>query len=372
MDVIAAAPANRTLPRLSPPQAEGGERPDEAAVQGEEIPDYTGPTDGGSHYDPKAARWLRPGNKFLMSLLVRKHVAGLENIPQSGSHILCVAPHQSYLDPPLAVSISDLDWRFMAAKEQFTGPIGVAMTKMGAFPVDRGSHSAKPIEVGIKLLNNEEGAKFRGMGIFAEGRIRTDGQVHDLQPGMALIALMSKCETIVPAVLHYTPREATFSSKLLNYAAASAVAAGSLAVATHAGFWPNLALGIVSGAVSGAMIGGGVAMARAGSDLRKEARAALKFGSRGALVGALAGGLGMGFFPGHALAMAAPLSLGPSLATLAAGKYLSGRDDVALVVGTPIEVAPFREIADKKAARKALIDRVHDDLVKLNAPLLEN
>lgn len=323
-------------------------------------PGYTGPADGLSHYNPQAARWLRPLNKLVMAAAVRKAVVGRENIPQSGAHMLAFN-HQSYIDPTLVSSISDRDWRFMAAKEQFIGLLGQAMTAMGAFPVDRGKASSKPLDVSIDLLNDG-----KGVAIFPEGRIHEDGSIHELKEGAALVALRSKCETIVPGAIHFQEHTPGFGSKLLNYASAAAVTAAGLAIATAGGPALQVVSGAVTGLLTGVLAGGVAGAARTGftSDLKDLGMAALKGAALGAVCGGVMGGAGAGLL-GSPMLLAAPLSVGAGLTTLAIGKGLSHRDDVRVVVGRPIEVEPYRQMADKKQARAQLTEDLFKAMVAL-------
>lgn len=357
--------------RLNPPTVPTRPEPPEhvdppASKKSADIPNYTGPTDGESHYNPKAARLIRPFNKAMMHLLFRIKKTGMENIPKEGAHELCFN-HRSYLDPPLVSSLTNRDWRFMAAKEQFTGPVGWAMTEMGAFPVERGGHSNKPFEVSVHLLNQG-----KGLAIFPEGRIWEDGSVHDFKEGPAMIAIHSDCESLVPGAIHYEPSKEKFGSRLLNYASATAVVAGSVAVAAFAGPVAAVGAGIVTGLIAGASVGAAIGMARAKGprDLRVQARAALKMAAKTAVAGAVVGGLGATFLHGGAaLTLASALGFGTGAATLAFGKFMSGRDTAYIAVGKPIAVEPYRQMHDKKEARAKLTAELHQAVVDLKAQI---
>lgn len=321
-------------------------------------PGYTGPADGLSHYNKRAAAVLRPLNNVAMSLLVRKEVVGAENLPKDGSHLLAFN-HQSYIDPPLLETLDKRDWRFMAAKEQFVGVSGKAMSACGAFPVDRDASVARPLEVSIDLLN--EG---KGVAIFPEGRIWSDGAVHELKEGTAMVALRSKCETVVPGAISYKTHTPTLGSKLLHYGAAAAITAGGLACAMSGNPLLQGAAGLVTGFIGGGLAGAAVGAACAGAkaDPKQRVVAAVE----GLAVGAAAVAV-VGALTAHALVVAAPLAVVAGFATLLVGKALGQRQDVTMVVGTPIPVEPYRQMANHKEARTRLTEDLHTAMVALKA-----
>lgn len=328
-----------------------------------DIPNYTGPTDGECHYNAKRAGYWRSANKLAVTLLARMTVRGAQNIPQSGPQILCFN-HQSYIDPPVAMSVSDRDWRSMAAKEQFTGFIGKAMTDMGAIPVDRAAHSTKPVDVAKKELDAGN-----GLIIFPEGRIYEDGKLeeHVLQEGAAMIALHSKCESLIPAAIAYRDHPVGVGTRLLNYATAAAVVAGGVAAATGAGPVIRIGCGIMTGLLTGVVAGAATGFLCSNNEdgLRPKLRATGNGAGWGALAGAAVGGLGAAFLGLHGVYLAAPLSIVSGIATLAAARYMSAREDALVAIGKGIDVEPYRQMADKKAARARLTDDLHKAMMTL-------
>lgn len=308
----------------------------------------TAPEDGKSHYDPEAAKWLRPLNRHVVvGMAARVRVEGAENLPLEGAHMLC-PNHQSLLDPPIAASLNNKDWRFMAAKEQFVGWIGTAMTKMGAFPVDRKKPGMAP-ETGIDLLNDG-----KGLGIFPEGGIFEDGSVHDLKEGTAMMALGSKCETLRPVGIHYEPADPSFLRKLTTYGGGAAVMAGGLACALSGVPTLQALGGALTGAATGVIVGGVVGALKPHPITTARGMRAAEFAGWGALAGAALGGAGCVALGAHAAYLAAPISAGAGLLTTGILDQLSERPLAQVVVGKPIEVAPYHDIADKKEARKKL------------------
>jgi 1-acyl-sn-glycerol-3-phosphate acyltransferase len=317
-----------------------------------EIPNYTGPADGLSHYDPEAAKWIRPLNKGLVHLWRNTDVRGQENIPATGAHMLAFN-HGSYSDASIVASLTDRDIRTMAAKEQFTGAIGKMMTAMGAFPVDRGATSTKPIETMIDLINDG-----KSVAIAPEGRIHDDNEnIHEFKGGAAMVALKSQCESIIPVVIHYEEHKATTSDRVKTYLTAGAVVAGGLACALVGGPALRAVSGVLTGALTGAAVGGGIGFATTkDSDLRAKAGGALEGAKWGALAGAATGGLGGGLLGSNAIYVAGPLSAGAGLVSLAAAKAYHERTEAHVEVGTGVSVAPYRELSGKEGREKLTAD----------------
>lgn len=317
-----------------------------------EIPNYTGPADGLSHYDPEAARWIRPLNKALVHIWRKTDVRGTENIPTSGPHMLTFN-HGSYSDASIVASLTDRDIRTMAAKEQFTGIIGKAMTAMGAFPVDRGGATSKPVEVMVDLLN--EG---KGVAIAPEGRIYDDHEnIHEFKGGAAMIALRSQCESIVPVVIHYEEHKPTSADRIKTYLTASAVVAGGIACAVAGGPVLRAVSGLLTGAITGAAIGGGIGFVKTqDQDLRAKAGGALQGAKWGALAGATAGGAGGALLGSNAIYLAGPLAAGAGLVTMAGAKAYHERLEAHVEVGKGMPVAPYRELSGKEGREKLTAD----------------
>jgi 1-acyl-sn-glycerol-3-phosphate acyltransferase len=330
------------------------------------IPNYTGPEKSQSELNESAAKWLRPLNKGIASVLMRVDADGVENIPTDGSHILCFQ-HEAMTDATLVQSLVEGDFRFIAAKEQFTGPVGKAMTAMGAIPVDRGGAGQRDMLKTVKgVLNNGS-----GIAIAPEGGIRADGKINKFKEGPAMMALMSKAESMVPMVLDYQPRDVTLMDNVKTYLAAGAVVAGGLAAAALGGPIAGAVAGALTGAVTGAVAGGAIGARR--SDERgmraKMEDTGLTGAGVGALIGAVAGGLG-GYSLGDAsIYLAAPTTLVTGAVTLGVAKGINERKHARVKVGEPIPVAPYREMADKKAARTKLTEDLHTTMVDLHSQI---
>lgn len=325
-----------------------------------QIPNYTGPKETASEYDPQAARWLKPANKALVNAWMHTDIQGAENIPEDGAHILCFN-HESMSDASLVQSLTDGDYRFVAAKEQFAGQVGKAMKALGAIPVDRDRPSGEVIEVTTDLLNNGT-----GVAIAPEGGIRADGRINRFKEGPAKMALESQCETLVPVVLDYQPHQVGTLNRLGTYLAAGAVAVGGLAAAFAGGPTAQAVAGAVTGLLAGATLGGAAGFAVS----KKEGFDKMVDAAKGAAVGAVLGGVGGGFAPSMLGANAhwvlAPASVIGGAATLGGAKFFNERKDAKVIVGEGIPVAPYRQMEDQLAARKQLTRDLRVKMLELH------
>ena len=327
------------------------------------IPNYTGPEGAVSNVNEKAAKWLRPLNKGLTNLLMRVETQGTENIPQDGAHILCFN-HESMTDASLMQSvIGDADYRFIGAKEQFTGPMGKAMTALGTIPVDRGGSGQREMLATVKdLLDNGT-----GVAIAPEGRINSDGKINEFKEGAALMALTSNAESMVPLVVDYQAHKASNLDRVKTYLAAGAVVAGGLAAAGFGGPAVRAISGALTGAITG-MVAGGVVGTMSSSETSVRAKVegkGLKGAGLGALVGAMAGGFGGVALGDSATWLAAPLSVVSGAVTLGVAKGINERKHAKVIVGKPFPIAPYREM-DKKDSRAKLTDDLRNTMVELH------
>ncbi len=94
--------------------------------------------------------------KIFMIIFYPYKVIGAENVPASGSVLLC-PNHISNLDPPLVAVTSKRSIVFMAKKELFEVPVlKYAMKAAKAIPVNRGSVDRETMRKGLKVLNEEQ------------------------------------------------------------------------------------------------------------------------------------------------------------------------------------------------------------------------
>ena len=134
---------------------------------------------------------------FIFFVLLRLHVEGRENVPQTGAII--VAPnHKSDWDPPLiGVAFNTRIIHYMAKEELFKNPIfGWVIRQFGTFPVKRGAVDRTAIRQAIREIKAGN-----PLGIFPEGtRIKRDG-LGKFHSGMASLALMTGTPIVPVAVI---------------------------------------------------------------------------------------------------------------------------------------------------------------------------
>ena len=132
-------------------------------------------------------------------------VTGRENIPDHAA-MVC-SPHSSALDP-LFLSVAygaHHQIHYMAKIELFKGPLGKIITKLGAFPVNRGHGDAGAVVTAIQILKSG-----LNVGVFPEGtRVKHDGE-KPAKTGAIRIAEKANC----PIVPVYYPRKKRVFSRV--------------------------------------------------------------------------------------------------------------------------------------------------------------
>ncbi len=324
------------------------------------IPNYTGPKTTASEYDPKAAKYLKPANKLLVKAWMHTDIKGKENIPESGGHMICFN-HESMSDASLVQSLTDGDYRFVAAKEQFVGPVGKAMKALVAIPVDRDKPSREVIDVSTGLMNQGT-----GIAIAPEGGIRADGRINSFKEGPAKMALESDCETMIPVVLDYSPHPMSAGNKIGTYLAAGAVAVGGLAAAFVGGGTAQAISGAVTGVLAGAAIGGAAGFMMSKKAGTAKVGDAVKAAGLGAVALGVGGGFGAGALGSHAPYLLAPLSVVGGATALAGAKMFNERKDAKVIAGQGIPVEPYRQMEDQQAARKQLTRDLRTRMMELH------
>jgi|LSQX01.3.fsa_nt_gb 1-acyl-sn-glycerol-3-phosphate acyltransferase len=134
---------------------------------------------------------------FLGKFFYRLEVTGLDNIPEKGGVILC-SNHPGTFDMFfIACKVKRLV-HYMAKEELFKNPIlAYILSKLGAFPVKRGTADINSIKTALKLL--KEG---KILGILPEGTRTGFNTKRKIRPkaGAALIAVKANVP-IVPAAI---------------------------------------------------------------------------------------------------------------------------------------------------------------------------
>jgi 1-acyl-sn-glycerol-3-phosphate acyltransferase len=130
--------------------------------------------------------------KLLGRLCFRLRVIHRERMINHGPVILA-ANHQSYLDPPLAGSVSDRAIFFLARKSLLNGPVlGWLLPKLNVIPVDSETGKDRTaLKALIRILKAGEGTL-----VFPEGARSEDGNLQPAQPGLGLVI----AKTLAPVV----------------------------------------------------------------------------------------------------------------------------------------------------------------------------
>lgn len=136
----------------------------------------------------------RPVGISIFRTLYRGSARHAERVPRGGPVIL-VANHASYLDGPLVYSLCPRPTSFLVKQEAFSGPVGWVARAVGQIPIDRSVGDRRALATAVSVL--ERGGV---LGVFPQGT-RRDGEVDEVNPGAAWIALRSGAPIVPVAVL---------------------------------------------------------------------------------------------------------------------------------------------------------------------------
>ena len=159
--------------------------------------------------------------RIWFGLVLRTRVIGAENIPKDGAFILA-ANHVSNWDPPFLGTFMSREVCYMGKEELFSNPVMAWVCRnLHVFPVKRGAADKSAIKTAIKLL--KDGKCF---GIFPEGTRSKTGKLGKAEPGVSLIAAMTKAPIIPAAIVNtekifsrekFLPRLAVVYGKPMNF-----------------------------------------------------------------------------------------------------------------------------------------------------------
>lgn len=136
------------------------------------------------------------------------HIEGAENIPQDRALVMA-SNHRSYADPVILTMPMKLPVTYMAKEELFKNKLfGWFITKLGAFPVKRGTGDMQVIDDAVAILNSG-----RHLVIFPEGTRSKDGKVGKGKTGVAMIAAKSGAD-VLPCGIIFEGEKLRFRSKL--------------------------------------------------------------------------------------------------------------------------------------------------------------
>lgn len=121
---------------------------------------------------------------------------GESNVPADGG-VLLVANHQSYLDPVLVAVRLDRPVSFLAKSELFENKFfGWLIRSLHAFPVRQGRGDVRAIKETVERL--QEG---HVLNVYPEGSRTEDGELGDVQAGIALIVRKAGVPIIPVAII---------------------------------------------------------------------------------------------------------------------------------------------------------------------------
>ena len=133
---------------------------------------------------------------FILKLLYRINVTGLENLPDEGGYILA-ANHRCLLDPIFIAAELKHRVYFMAKKELFWFPFSLLLRALGAFPVRRGEGDHSAVNKADDIIKEK-----KILGIFPEGTRSKTGEPLRPKSGVAVIAKDTKAD-VLPVGIHF-------------------------------------------------------------------------------------------------------------------------------------------------------------------------
>ena len=138
---------------------------------------------------------VRPIVSFLIRLLFRPQIDGLENIPKEG-RILLAGNHTKWLDPVMLVGVQKRQIHFLAKEELFHGITKFIVKGMGCVPVNRKIHDKNALQSTYDFLEKD-----LCIGIFPEGTInRTDDVIMPFKMGAVKACYKTNSE-LVPFII---------------------------------------------------------------------------------------------------------------------------------------------------------------------------
>jgi 1-acyl-sn-glycerol-3-phosphate acyltransferase len=128
----------------------------------------------------------------------RGEIAGLENLPRTGSFLLA-ANHASFLDPPLIGAQVQRQIAFFARKTLWKpGFASWWLDTVGTIPVDRdGGQDVSAIKRVLRALKSDW-----GLILFPEGTRSPDGQLQAPKAGVGLICCRAQVPVIPVRIFH--------------------------------------------------------------------------------------------------------------------------------------------------------------------------
>lgn len=145
----------------------------------------------------------------IIKIIFNLHFEGTENIKENGSALIC-SNHRSLFDPIfIAVGIKKRSLCFMAKMELFKfKPFGFLLSKLGAFPVNRGTGDVGAIKKAEEFLNQG-----KLLLIFPEGTRSKDGNPLRPKSGAVYIASDTGAD-VIPVAVCFEGKKLSFRKKV--------------------------------------------------------------------------------------------------------------------------------------------------------------
>jgi 1-acyl-sn-glycerol-3-phosphate acyltransferase len=158
---------------------------------------------------PFPVAFMRGWALLYLAVFKRLRVVHADHVPAEGPVIL-VANHTTAYDPvALQSACGHRLIRFMQAREYYDKkPLVYLYRYLQVIPVNRTGNDTTSFRTAMRALE-ANGC----IGIFPEGQISTDGDIHTPRKGVALLALLSNA-TVVPAYFQGTR---PFSGMILDF-----------------------------------------------------------------------------------------------------------------------------------------------------------
>ncbi len=154
---------------------------------------------------------LMPLSRLVVRIAYKVKIVGTENIPAKGGFILA-SNHITAFDPVIIASVKGRPVHYMSKKELFEKPlIGWFLSKLNAFPINRGGSDKRAITYAIKIV--QEGGI---LGIFPEGTRSETGKPISPKAGVALIAKAAKAD-ILPVSIYSSSNSKLFSKLTVRF-----------------------------------------------------------------------------------------------------------------------------------------------------------
>lgn len=129
---------------------------------------------------------------FLLKILFRPRIYGIENIPNEGS-IIFAGNHKHAIDPIVVMSSTKRIVHYMAKEELFKGLHGILFEKIGLIKIYRSKSNPQAVLQAEEILKNGG-----TIGIFPEGtRNKTENELLKFRYGAVRIAKKTNSK-IVP------------------------------------------------------------------------------------------------------------------------------------------------------------------------------